>query len=88
MAMKHILAGLFVLVAAACGPGDHAVRAEFLRAHPGAEVLDLGVGEGDSDNVYYHIRYRAPNDSTVHEVCWLYSQVNGRDWQRMSDTGC
>lgn len=79
--MKRVLAGLFVLVAA-CGPDDQ-VRAEFLRAHPNAEVLSLGVGEGDDDNAYYHIHYRAPNDSAVHEACWLYSQVNGSDWQLM-----
>ena len=83
--MRRVVAGLFVLVAG-CGPGDDAVRAEFLRAHPGAEVLSLGVGEGDDDHAYYGIRYRLPNDSTVHEACWLYSDAQGGDWRLVNRT--
>ena len=66
---------------ASCGPGDSAVRTEFLADHPQATVTFVGPGEGDDANVLYHIRYRLPADTTVWEQVWLYQKgPNGR-WQ-------
>lgn len=71
-AVRRLTAAL-ALVAGACGfPGDAEVRARFEREHPTYEVVGVGPGEGDGSAVYYHIRYRRPGDSRVHEDVWLY----------------
>jgi hypothetical protein len=49
---------LVVLVLACGGPKEDTVRADFTREHPAAEVISAQPGEGDSEQVYYHIRFR------------------------------
>ena len=75
---------LLIVVAAilvGCGvPSTNDVRRDFLAVYPNARVVDLGPGEGDSDDVYYHIRYRLPPDSTVLEQVWLYQRGAGDRW--------
>ena len=35
-------------------------------------MVSTGSGEGDSEHVYYHIRFREPPDTTVREAVWGY----------------
>jgi hypothetical protein len=70
-----------VLLLAACGgPTDTDVRRTFLADAPEAQIEGLGPGEGDGGNVYYHIRYRLPPDTTVWEQIWLYQRGNDGKW--------
>jgi hypothetical protein len=64
-----------VLILLGCGiPREEDVRAEFLADNHGAAVESTGPGEGDASNVYFHIRYRLPGDSTLWEQVWLYQK--------------
>ena len=72
------------LLAATCSmPRDEEVRAEFLRAHPGARLESLEVGEGDGEHAYYHIRFRAAvaGDTALREAVWLYARQADGSWR-------
>jgi len=56
------------------------VRSEFLARHPGYIVEFIGAGEGDSDNVYYHVRYRKPGATVLFEQQWLYQDHGEKEW--------
>jgi hypothetical protein len=72
------------LLAACTSPDENEVRATFLADNPTAIIESIGPGEGDDSNVYLHIRYRVPGDSTLWENVWLYQKgVSGR-WQLTS----
>jgi hypothetical protein len=81
--MRLVALILAPLLAGACSvPRDDDVRAEFLRAHPGARVESLEVGEGDSDHAYYHIRFRAAaSDTALREAVWLYARQPDGSWR-------
>ena len=80
--MRIPIGALVLLLAAACsGPHDETVRAEFLRAHPGARVESVGAGEGDADHAYVHVRYRAAGDSALREAVWLYVRQADGSWR-------
>ena len=72
---------MLLLIAACSGPRDADVRAEFLRAHPGASVESVGAGEGDGDHAYVHVRYRAAGDSALREAVWLYVRQADGAWR-------
>ena len=62
-------------------PNDENVRKEFLAKNPTFEVIDLGVGEGNSDFATYHIRYKKPNDETIYEYVTTYQRCSYNEWQ-------
>jgi hypothetical protein len=67
--------------ALSCGtPKDERVRSEFVARYPGYSVNSIGVGEGDGDNAYFHIRYRKPGDNRTFEQVWLYQDLGGKEW--------
>jgi hypothetical protein len=72
---------LAMLLGACSSPDEERVRAEFINEYPGVAVISAGPGEGDSDHVYYHVRFRQPPDTTVREVVWGYRRTSGRQWQ-------
>ena len=73
-----------VLFGTACSSGVEAVaRADLLREFPDAEVQSTVVGEGDSDNAYVHLCFRAAADSQLQGVVRLYQQQQDGRWQRM-----
>jgi hypothetical protein len=80
--MRRILLFALLLPAGCSGPDESSVRREFERTRPNAEVVSLGPGEGDSDHVYYHIRYRLPSDSAVQEEEWGYRKARDGRWTR------
>lgn len=62
-----------VLLTASCSPlGQPEANNMFLKKHPGYEIIDSGPGEGDSDAVYYHFRFKKPGDEKVHEEVWQF----------------
>jgi hypothetical protein len=72
---------LIVLLVGGCdGPTEGRVRADFLAQHPGAEVVSATPGEGDSDHVHYHVRFRRLPATTVQEVEWGYQQTSDGRW--------
>jgi hypothetical protein len=83
---SHWLTLLCALALSACGPSDREVVVAFEREHPGARVVSAAAGEGDSDSVYYHIKYRLAGDANPREGVWLYSKQPDGTWavrQRM-----
>ena len=78
----HKLLIPLVLFGTACSSGVEAVaRADLLREFRDAEIQSTVVGEGDSDNAYVHLCFRAAADSQLQSVVRLYQQQDGR-WQR------
>jgi hypothetical protein len=67
-----------VLVSGCGGPAESDVRLEFLLSNPDAQIVSLDVGEGDSEAVYYHIRYRTSGDTATREEEWQYLRRDGR----------
>ena len=82
--MRSILLSALLLLAGCSGPDESTVRSDFKRTRPNAEVVSLAPGEGDADHVYYHIRYRLPSDSAVHEEEWRYRKGPDGRWTRFS----
>jgi hypothetical protein len=73
---------VLLLCAVACSePRAADVRAEYLRAHPGSQIVSAEPGEGDFSAVYYHVRYRAPGDSAVREEIWQYIKQSDGTWR-------
>lgn len=73
---------LAVAVVTGCNvPSEQEVRRDFQRTQPSAEVLDVYVGEGDSDHAYFTIRHRKRGDGVVYKDCWVYSDANRDQWQ-------
>jgi hypothetical protein len=79
--MRASLIAIAFLVVTSCGAPTHSdVRADFLRARPGARIVSLDVGEGDGASVYYHIRYRAAGDTATREEEWQYLRQDDGSW--------
>jgi len=82
MVKTNFLFGLGILLFVGCStPDDDIVRKEFLAEHPNAELVFVGVGEGDSDNAYYHIQYKLSEDDHVLEKIWLYQKNYQGEWR-------
>lgn len=62
-------------------PNDEDVRNEFLEKNPTFEVVNLYVGEGNSDFATYHIYYKKPDDNTIHEYITTYQKCNDNVWR-------
>jgi hypothetical protein len=78
--MRRLL--MMALFLAACGePTEEAVRANFLQEYPRAVIASAVPGEGDSDHVYYHVRFRQPPDTTLREVVRGYQRTSARQWR-------
>lgn len=74
--------GVGILLTGCGRPSEKTVAADFLRDHPKATVLSAKPGEGDSDNVYFHIRYRLPDSAADRSEAWLYQRDLRTDkWQ-------
>jgi hypothetical protein len=72
---------LLAVIAAGCGaPTASEVKAAFLGENPQALIFSVGTGEGDADNLYYHIRYRLPPDTTLWQQVWLYQRGADGRW--------
>jgi hypothetical protein len=84
IAMRYIPAVACLLLAACSGPDESNIRSEFMRSRLTAELVSLAAGEGDGDNVYYHIRYRLAGDPTVHQEVWGYHRRSGLEWTHFS----
>jgi len=70
-----IVLGACLALFACVGPSDAQVKADFAKVYPGYHVTELFTGEGDSGNVYKHIRFTRPGDNAVCEVQWGYQQA-------------
>ena len=79
------ISGSVVALALFCAcsvPSEQDVRAEFRRDHPSAEVLELYIGEGDSEHALYTIRYR--ENGVSYRACWLYRDFPDSGWHVMN----
>jgi hypothetical protein len=83
--MKRGLAALLsvlAIAAAACSePPYSQIEDDFLREHPGAEVLSVGPGEGDSQHVYVHIRYGDAETKREREQSCLWQRID-QTWMK------
>jgi hypothetical protein len=80
----RIIAVLFCasLLAGCGGPNEQSVSADFLKKNPTATVISALPGEGDAENVYFHIKFKTPSDSGVKTEVWLYQKdLNSKAWQ-------
>ena len=80
--MRRILLCLLLLLAGCGTPDESGIRSEFQRTRPDAEIVSLSPGEGDGQHVYYHIRYRLPSDSVVHQEEWGFRKGQDGRWTR------
>ena len=71
---------ILLLIIVACGPSNQQLQNDFSKLHPGAKVISADPGEGDSDNVYIHFRYKENEGAEEKEEIWLYQRLNG-EWQ-------
>lgn len=70
----------FVICMSACSvPNRPEVRSDFLELHPEAEVESISIGEGDSSDAYFLIKYS--EDSRVFEDEWLYQDLGDGKWR-------
>ena len=78
-----IIGLLFVM---GCSKADKQhIREDFNHRYPHAKILSIGSGEGDSDNAYYHIKYRVKGSNTSIEAIFLYQYKNSK-WEFVIDT--
>lgn len=77
------LLGALAIGGAACsGPPYTQIKEEFVREHPGAEVLSVGPGEGDSQHVYVQIRYRDAETKSERKQSCLWRRLD-RTWAKI-----
>ncbi len=62
-------------------PSENEIKIDFLREFPKAQVLSMNAGEGDSDNVYMHIKYKLPESDKIEEDVWLYQDTGNNKWE-------
>ena len=62
-------------------PNGENVRKEFLEKNPTFEVVDLYVGEGNSDFATFHMSYKKPNDDTVYVQITTYQRCDDNKWR-------
>jgi hypothetical protein len=71
-----LISFVFLFGLSACrSPQIGAVKADFVVARPGAQVLEVIPTEGDADHVYYRIRFREAPGAKVREEVWAISAV-------------
>jgi len=74
-----------VFAAAWKEPRQKEIKAEFLKLHPTATILEVDPGEGDADDVYYHFRYRLSGESKVRDAEVLFQrQKESRSWKAVT----
>ena len=78
---RTMFVAMVAVGSAACGvPTDEDVKAAFVRENPAYSITAVYSGEGDSDTVYKHIRYRRPGGDAECEVVWGYQRAR-REWR-------
>ena len=83
--MNRVVVLSLLLLAGCAGPDLDDVAQTFRSEHPTAAVTTLGVGEGDDQHAYVHIRFRATDGVGVCEVVWGYCRTGSR-WTRFSES--
>ena len=76
-----LLCALAIAVAACTELPYSQIKEEFVREHPGAEVLSVGPGEGDSEHVYVHIRYGDAATKSERQQSCLWRRID-RTWTK------
>ncbi|MFW5426750.1 MAG: hypothetical protein ACKE8R_05820 [Methylophagaceae bacterium] len=73
---------LMALSSCGVGPTDDDVKKDFLAKYPTAEITSINRGEGDSDSVYVHIKYKHESAGiAAAEDILLYSDKGGPSWE-------
>jgi hypothetical protein len=88
--IPKVVGGLLAaLLFGGCSPPGRPTSADiersFVAENPGRKVSRVYLGEGDSDNVYYHIEYSDENAKSADSAVWLYQYIDGK-WRRASST--
>ncbi len=82
--MSHFRNSAFLvtlLLLASCGgPKDSEVRQAFQRENPNAVVRDVYPSEGDSNAVYFTIKYSDKSTKREHRACWQYLNDGKGHW--------
>jgi hypothetical protein len=72
---------VLLATAGGCGsPNTKHVTEVFLKENPTYTVISVSPGEGDSDHVYIHIRYRRSDTPAECEVVWAYRSAQP-EWE-------
>jgi hypothetical protein len=77
---RTIATTLLVVVVGCSQPKYDAIRSDFEKSHPSCRVSSVAPGEGDSDNVYVHLKYSCGDPTDEREEVWLY-QRQGKVWK-------
>ena len=73
-----VLGALALAVGACSEPPYDRIAEEFRRSHPGVDVLSVGPGEGDSEHVYVHVRYRDPQTWSERQETCLWRRIDAK----------
>jgi hypothetical protein len=82
MICKLLTFSVVLLVISCSVPNKSAIKADFLKEHPDAEVIAVFAGEGDSSNVYMHIQYKLLNGAEIYEDVLLYQKLGDGLWKK------
>jgi len=59
-----------------CGePSNDKISKDFNEIYLDTNIISIQKGEGDSDNIYYHIKYKNKNN-TLKEKVFLYQYID------------
>jgi len=75
-AVSSAAALLLALLLCGCGeplPTDAELRAAFLEAYPGAEIVKIDHDGQDASTSYIWFNYRKPGDTTIQKTMWQYT---------------
>jgi hypothetical protein len=76
--MKFILLLLFIFYISCSQLPYEQIKNDFLKNNPNYKVISVLPGEGDSDNVYIHIKYQKAGSNLTQEEIWLYQRDTGK----------
>jgi hypothetical protein len=87
MNLFFVVAVGICILSGCSGLSQKEAEAEFKKANPEVVLLEQFVGEGDSDNAYYHFRYRRKEADTQLEEVWLYQRQKDGTWKVTAKEG-
>ena len=86
MKITNIILILVLLFFYGCNkPSEDTVKKDFYEIYSNSNIISIGVGEGDSDNVYYHIKFKYYDNNRIYEEVFLYQNISGKWRKKGSD---
>ena len=62
-------------------PDEKSVSVDYNEAYPERNVISATPGEGDSDNIYFQIKYTTKGTENIYTDIWLYQKdLKTKEW--------